>query len=100
MYDYNGYSIKITENIQNFIDRVTPIFEHMTTLSQVSEGLNLLHTVYDKGRNAIRRSSGYAALTDEEKENLLYTFDLYFTDVFDIALNQRIYIEYQSRKKA
>lgn len=94
---YELYKIRLIAELEKLIKRAEPMFRRMTTLTEVSEGLNTLHIAHEKGIDIIRRSEAYKAFTEEERGNILYTFDLYFTDVFDIALNQRIYIENHKR---
>ena len=66
------YKIRLIAEIERLINRATTMFERMSTLSEVSEGLNTLHIAHEKGRDIIRRSEAYKTFTEEEKENILY----------------------------
>ena len=82
--------IKITDEIQNFIDRATPIFEAMETIEEVEKGVDQLVKANEGGRNAILKSS---ITTDAEKDELILFFDMQFSEVYNLAANQKIMLK-------
>lgn len=81
---------KITSEIQNFIDRATPIFEAMETIEEVEKGVDQLVKANEGGRKAILKSS---IITGEEKDELILFFDLQFSEVYELATNQKIMLK-------
>lgn len=74
---------KITENIENLINKATPIFENLHSIEEVKQAEKQLDKAYEGGKAAITNS--IYNLTEEQKKELYYTFDLKFSAVYDLA---------------
>lgn len=74
---------KISENIENLINKATPIFESLHTIEEVKQAEKQLDKAYEGGKAAITNS--IYNLTEEQKKDLYYMFDLKFSAVYDLA---------------
>ena len=73
---------EIIANIENLIVKATPIFENLHTIDAVIEANKQIERAYDGGREAIKNT--IYNLTDEQRNDLYYFYDLNFEEVFEI----------------
>lgn len=83
MKDISKLKAGIIANIQNLITKASPIFENLHSIEEVEQAQKQLDKAYEGGRAAITNS--IYALTEEQKKELYYTFDINFTAVYDLA---------------
>ena len=74
---------EIIANIENLIIKASPIFENLRTIEEVEQAQKQLDRAYEGGRAAITNS--IYTLTEEQKKELYYTFDVNFSAVYDLA---------------
>ena len=72
----------IIANIQNLITKSSPIFENLHSLEEVEQAQKQLERAYEGGRAAITNT--IYNLTEEQKNDLYYFYDLNFAEVFEI----------------
>jgi hypothetical protein len=73
----------IIANIQDLIAKASPIFENLHSIEEVEQAQKQLDKAYEGGRAAITNS--IYNLTEEQKKELYYTFDINFSAVYDLA---------------
>jgi dsDNA-specific endonuclease/ATPase MutS2 len=73
----------IIANIQDLITKASPIFENLHSIEEVEQAQKQLDKAYEGGRAAITNS--IYNLTEEQKKELYYTFDINFSAVYDLA---------------
>lgn len=83
MKDISKLKAGIIANIQNLITKASPIFENLHSIEEVEQAQKQLDKAYEGGRAAITNS--IYTLTEEQKKELYYTFDINFTAVYDLA---------------
>lgn len=84
---------KMSEYIQELIRKSTPIFESYQTLEEVETGETLIYKAYDGGLKAIENS--IYNLTEEDKTELNYHYDLAFSAVYDMIRQAKHRINYE-----
>jgi len=83
MKDISKLKAGIISNIQDLITKASPIFENLHSIEEVKQAQKQLDKAYEGGRAAITNS--IYNLTEEQKEELYYTFDINFSAVYDLA---------------
>lgn len=83
MKDIEKFKSGIIANIQDLITKASPIFENLHTIEEVEQAQKQLDRAYEGGRAAITNS--IYTLTEEQKNDLYYTFDINFSAVYDLA---------------
>ena len=73
---------EILASIENLIVKASPIFENLHTIDAVIEANTQLERAYEGGRKAITNT--IYNLTEEQKNELYYFYDLNFKEVFDL----------------
>lgn len=74
---------EIAANIQDFVNRIIPVFENLHSIEEVEKAEKEIDRAYEGGRAAITNS--IYTLTEEQKKELYYTFDVNFSAVYDLA---------------
>ena len=90
MKDIEKLKTGIIANIQDFITKASPIFENLHSIEEVEQAQKQLDKAYEGGRAAITNS--IYNLTEEQKKELYYTFDINFSAVYDLARNAKFNI--------
>ena len=83
MKDIEKLKTGIITNIQDLITKASPIFESLHSIEEVKQAQKQLDKAYEGGRAAITNS--IYNLTEEQKKELYYTFDINFSAVYDLA---------------
>ena len=83
MKDIEKLKAGIIANIQDLITKASPIFENFHTIEEVKRAQKQLDRAFEGGRAAITNS--IYTLTEEQKKELYYTFDINFSAVYDLA---------------
>ena len=83
---------KMSMYIQELITKVYPIFESLKTIEEVDNAVIQLDRAYDGGLKAIENS--IYNLTDEQRTELNYIYDLKFSAVYDLARHRKYMITY------
>lgn len=83
MKDISKLKAGIIANIQDLIIKASPIFENLHSLEEVEQAQKQLDRAYEGGRAAI--TNNIYNLTEEQKKELYYTFDINFSAVYDLA---------------
>lgn len=83
MKDIEKLKAGIIANIQNLITKASPIFESLHTIEEVEQAQKQLDKAYEGGKAAITNT--IYTLTEEQKNDLYYTFDINFSAVYDLA---------------
>lgn len=83
MKDIEKLKAGIISNIQDLITKASPIFENLHSIEEVEQAQKQLDKAYEGGRAAITNS--IYNLTEEQKKELYYTFDINFSAVYDLA---------------
>lgn len=83
MKDIEKLKTGIIANIQDFITKASPIFESLHSIEEVEKAEKQLDKAYEGGKAAITNS--IYNLTEEQKKELYYTFDINFSAVYDLA---------------
>lgn len=83
MKDIERFKIEIATKIQDFVNKITPVFESFHTIEEVEQAQKQLDRAYEGGRAAITNST--YKLTEEERNELYYIFDIKFSAVYDLA---------------
>ena len=82
MKDISKLKAGIIANIQDLITKASPIFENFHTIEEVKRAQKQLDRAFEGGRAAITNS--IYNLTEEQKNDLYYFYDLNFAEVFEI----------------
>jgi hypothetical protein len=83
---------KMSMYIQELIDKAYPIFESLKTIEEVDNAVIQLDRAYDGGLKAIENS--IYNLTEEQRTELNYIYDLKFSAVYDLAQHRKYMITY------
>ena len=83
---------KMSMYIQELITKVYPIFESLKTIEEVDNAVIQLDRAYDGGLKAIENS--IYNLTEEQRTELNYIYDLKFSAVYDLATHRKYMITY------
>lgn len=83
MKDIEKLKTGIIANIQDLITKASPIFENLRTIEEVKQAQKQLDKAYEGGKAAITNS--IYNLTEEQKKELYYTFDINFSAVYDLV---------------
>lgn len=83
MKDIEKFKAGIIANIQNLIIKASPIFQNLHTIEEVEQAQKQLDRAYEGGKAAITNT--IYNLTEEQKKELYYTFDINFSAVYDLA---------------
>lgn len=83
MKDIEKLKTGIIANIQDLITKASPIFESLHSIEEVEKAERQLDKAYEGGKAAITNS--IYNLTEEQKKELYYTFDINFSAVYDLA---------------
>lgn len=83
MKDIEKLKTGIIANIQDLITKASPIFESLHSIEEVEQAEKQLDKAYEGGRAAITNT--IYNLTEEQKKELYYTFDINFSAVYDLA---------------
>lgn len=90
MKDIEKLKTGIIANIQDLITKASPIFENLHSIEEVGKAQKQLEKAYEGGRAAITNS--IYNLTEEQKKELYYTFDINFSAVYDLARHAELNI--------
>ena len=82
MKDISKLKAGIIANIQDLITKASPIFENFHTIEEVKRAQKQLDRAFEGGRAAITNS--IYNLTEEQKNDLYYFYDLNCAEVFEI----------------
>lgn len=82
---------EILASIENLIVKASPIFENLHSLEEVEQAQKQLDKAYEGGKAAITNT--IYTLTEEQKKELYYTFDINFSAVYDLAKHAKFNIE-------
>lgn len=91
MKDIEKFKAGIIANIQNLITKASPIFENLHSIEEVKQAEKQLDKAYEGGKAAITNT--IYNLTEEQKKELYYTFDINFSVVYDLAKHAKYNIE-------
>lgn len=91
MKDIEKFKAGIIANIQNLITKASPIFENLHSIEEVEQAQKQLDRAYEGGKAAITNT--IYNLTEEQKKELYYTFDINFSAVYDLAKHAIFNIE-------
>lgn len=91
MKDIEKLKAGIIANIQNLITKANPIFESLHTIEEVEQAQKQLDKAYEGGKAAITNT--IYTLTEEQKKELYYTFDINFSAVYDLAKHAKYNIQ-------
>lgn len=83
MKDITKLKAGIIANIQNLITKASPIFKNLHSIEEVEQAQKQLDRAFEGGKAAITNS--IYNLTEEQKKELYYTFDINFSAVYDLA---------------
>lgn len=83
MKDISKLKAGIIANIQDLIIKANPIFENLHSIEEVEQAQKQLDRAYEGGKAAITNT--IYNLTEEQKKELYYTFDINFSAVYDLA---------------
>lgn len=87
MKDLEKFKIEIATNIQDFVNKITPVFESFHTIEEVEKAEKQIDRAYEGGRKAIE-STNYK-LTEDEKYDLYYLYDFNFSAAYDVINNTK-----------
>lgn len=87
MKDLERFKIEIAANIQDFVNKITPVFESFRTIEEVEKAEKQIDRAYEGGRKAIEKTN--YKLTDEEKYDLYYLYDFNFSAAYDVINNTK-----------
>ena len=87
MKDLERFKIEIAANIQDFVNKITPVFETFHTIEEVEKAEKQIDRAYEGGRKAIEKTN--YKLTDEEKYDLCYLYDFNFSAAYDVINNTK-----------
>ena len=82
---------EIVANIQDFVNKITPVFESFHTIEEVEKAEKQVDKAYEGGRKAIENTN--YKLTDNEKYDLCYLYDFNFSAVYDVINNTKYNIQ-------
>lgn len=91
MKDIEKLKAGIIANIQNLITKASPMFENLHSIEEVEQAQKQLDRAYEGGKAAITNS--IYTLTEEQKNDLYYTFDINFSAVYDLAKHAKFNIQ-------
>ena len=87
MKDLERFKNEIAANIQDFVNKITPVFENFHTIEEVEKAEKEIDRAYEGGRKAIENTN--YKLTENEKYDLCYLYDFNFSAVYDVINNTK-----------